>query len=148
MSNYLPHEIDPETLRVAVDVPFMDHLKNLMDKAMDLSRRGKVVSIYHQHDPAYTNEAGEEVAAADHIGYRDYEPDFFNKGYFLCPRDADAEFEVQNKSSRPFPSIIIEDGKPIVSKPGLCDQCEHRLHRATKGNCQGLRFKALAKVAV
>lgn len=174
MSFYGPDEIDPETIRITVDAPFLENLQDLTEKAIRRARYdNKVAVVHHYRELKYADvpapEPGADVVPdavaaepavvgyQDFVGFRDYEPDMFEKGEFQCPRDADAEWEAQNKAPRPFPSIMVArdlkdpaSGKVsvVVSKPSLCDSCEHSLSRKLKGMCPGLRFTPLQQLQV
>lgn len=148
MPDYLAHEIDPETIRISVDVPFMEHLSELIYRARNKARASrKVVAISHYTKVEEPLIAGDTPTTSEMISFRDYEPEFFAKGVHQCPQNADADWEQQHKQARPFPSILVdESGAVAVAKPGLCDGCVHNLHRKTQGHCTGLRFTPLLEV--
>ena len=152
---YLDHEIDPESVHISVNVPFMAHLEDLVQMAVYLAQRGKVVAISHDQDQVVADDG--TVRLVDVIGYRDFEPDWFEKRDLLCPRDADLEWERQqaeagNPRPRPFPSILVKPPKIpgaaaqlVVSKPSLCEGCVHWLGRALSGTCVGKAFTPLTE---
>lgn len=149
MPAFLPHEIDPEAFFVEVNVPFLEHLEDLVQMGLELAReRGKVVLIYQDKEERETDEG--VVYGQDVIAYRDYEPDWFAKCTFNCPKDADDSWSAQNLDSaghpkpRPFPSMLITPQQGlVVSKPSLCEGCVHRVSRGVTGNCHGKAFEPL-----
>ena len=153
-------QIDPEGVRIDVDVDFIAHLEELTMRALEaVVFEGKYVVIHHETvvdelvDP-FTQEYSTEVSEKLH--YRDFEPEFFVNGHFQCPRDADLEWQEQQEaltgkaSPRPWPSIMVYPGptgapEAVVANPSLCDGCMHRLRRAQVGQCYGLRYEPISR---
>ncbi len=146
---YAVHEIDPETVHlIGVDVPFVEHLQGLGHQALMRARRfNKYVTIHQDVDAPEPTPENPEPKAYEALAYRDYEADFFERGYIQCPREADLEFQEQNNRPRPFPSTLVTPtGQMVVSKPGLCDGCVHRLQRGVNNHCYGLQFTPLTEL--
>lgn len=143
--SYLPHEIDPETLHIAVNAPLLEHLAEGVHVAVGLARaRNKVVLIHHIREEGLLDPTGALITSTDSIVFRDHDPAFFAKREIQCPREADAQWEAQHDEARPFPSIIVQPtGAIAVSKPNLCDSCVFRLARATTGSCAFRQFTPL-----
>ena len=144
MPRYLADQIDPATLHLVVDQPFLDHLEELTQRAVAIAQfQQLVVLIHHQ-------TVEEEGTIKEKLVYRTYAPEMFAKGLVRFPRDADALWEQQNQRPRYFPSILVAPTQPmwsapevVVSKPSLCEGCQHYLHRQTTGDCHGLAYQAL-----
>lgn len=162
MPLFTPDQIDPETIRITVDAPFLENLQALTQQAIEKARFGKKVALIHHYrqdlyetlpEDAPADAAPSIVGYQDWVGFRDYEPDFFEKGEYQCPRDADGQWENEHGGKpRPFPSIMVtadprdpDSGRVeiVVSKPSLCDSCVHGLSRKIAGHCIGLRFESL-----
>lgn len=144
MPRYLADQIDPSTLHLVVDQPFLDHLEELTQRAVAIAQFQQLIVLIHHQSVEEENQVKEKLV------YRTYAPENFHKGLIRCPRDADALWEKQNQRPRYFPSILVEPRQPlwsapevVVSKPSLCEGCVHRLHRATQGDCHGLAYQAL-----
>ena len=150
MSAYRFDEIDPTTIHLNVDVPFVEHLASLVYQAKLKARmHGKIVLVHHVEEVTPSDIEGGSPTVTDLIRFRDYEKDFFDSGYHQCPRNADATWEELNKRPRPFPSILVDEtGQVVVSKPSLCDSCVFGLQRKVQGHCDGRKFKALPEVLV
>jgi hypothetical protein len=147
-SLYAPEEIDPETLHLSVDVPFMEHLAGLIYQARWRARtQHKVVLVHHDVEMVPAAVEGGSPTTRQVIGYVDREPDLFAKATLQCPRAADAEWEAQHQRPRPFPSILVNpQGQVAVSKPGLCAQCVFGLSRQVTGHCDRRQFTPLPEV--
>lgn len=144
MPRYLADQIDPATLHLVVDQPFLEHLEELTQRAVAIAQfQQLIVLIHHQ-------TVEEENTTKEKLVYRTHAPEVFHKGLIRCPRDADALWEQQNGKPRYFPSILVEPTQPlwsapavVVSKPSLCEGCVHYLHRQTAGDCHGLAYQSL-----
>lgn len=131
---FLEHEIDPSTVRVSVDVPFLEHLEELVQIATYKALiHQKTSTIYADKD-----ESGH------HITYRDYDQQAFESQTIQCPQEADALWLEQQGEPRPFPSIVVKPPQSvIVSKPSLCEGCIYRLEKNVVGHCHNKHYKAL-----
>ena len=128
---FLPHEIDPETIHVTLDYPVQETLEGAAQLAGMTARTYKKYVMVNYDDETSS------------LKIKSSDPEMFHKGFFQCPRDADAHTEPLT-GPRPTPSILAcPDGSVVVSKPSLCDSCIWRLQRAVKGNCHGNRFELL-----
>lgn len=145
MPQYLPYEIDPESIHVeGVNAPLLEHLEQLVQMAMELARdRNKVVLIYQDQDERFKEDGTSYLQ--DVIAYRDYEPDWFAKCHFNCPKAADDVWSEQNDGKpRPFPSMLVTPQQGlVVSKPSLCDGCVNGFSRRMGGDCIGKAFEPL-----
>jgi hypothetical protein len=152
MPRYLEFDIDPETVRINADVPFLEHLEEAVQTGIArATRKNKFVLIFFHE--ATVEELDGTFKTYPSVAYLDKEPDFFAKDYFQCPKEADDEWSLQNLDGsgnpqpRPFPSIMIRpDGRVITSKPSLCDGCIHRLSRARDGHCAYKAYTSLPEI--
>lgn len=133
-----PEEIDPETLRITADLDLKSQLEGMAQLAkFKAMREGSYVFLYH--------ELADD--GSDGMQLKAMEPFIFEEGFIQCPRAADLEYEIQFNNPRPLPSMLATPtGELHVSKPSLCDMCEHRLHRSVTSNCDGLTFKRLERI--
>jgi hypothetical protein len=149
MPRYLEFDIDPETVRIDADVPFLEHLEEAVQTGIArATRKNKFVLIFFHE--ATVEELDGTVKTYPSVAYLDKEPDFFAKDEYQCPEYADEEWARQNLTPagepqpRPFPSIMIRpDGRVITSKPSLCEGCVHRLAKARDGHCAFKPYQAL-----
>lgn len=137
---------DPTTVRVTVDVPFLEHLEEMCQRAVELASSRKYALIYHAHVED-EDEAG-NLVTRERLVVEDQEPWYFENKPIQCPRDADAIAEA-NGEPKAFPSMLFRPRKHergvevVVSRPSLCDECVHKLCRLSQGNCFDKQFERL-----